>query len=129
MPTCLSFRIILPLLGASGGILGRLGRLLACLGGLLGRLGRVLGRLGRILERLGGLLGHLGRVLERLGLILERLGGVLERLGRVLKRPEWIMLPGVPGTQLRRAPGGALLCAEERYGWIQEKNKLPQKEK
>ena len=90
---------------------------------------RVLGASWGVLGASWAILGASCSVLGSSWSVLERLGGVLERLGRVLKRPEWIMLPGVPGTQLRRAPGGALLCAEERYGWIQEKNKLPQKEK
>ena len=74
----------------------------------------VLRRLGRVLGASWAILGASCSVLGSSWSVLERLGGVLERLGRVFKRPERIMLPAVPGPELCCAPGGALLCAEER---------------
>ena len=60
-------KVILAVLGGSGGILGRLGRVLAPLGGLLGRLWPVLRASWRILGRLGCVLARLWRVLPRFG--------------------------------------------------------------
>ena len=66
-------------------------------------------RLGASWARFGASWGVLGASWSVLGSswsVLERLGCVLERLGRVFKRPERIMLRAVPGSDLRRTPGG-----------------------
>ena len=57
VPNVFDFGVIVAVLGGSGGILGRLGRVLA----------PSWGRLGGVLARLGGVLGASWRVLERLG--------------------------------------------------------------
>ena len=64
MPTCLHFGFPNPSKSCLGGVFWVILAILAALEGLLGRLRLVLGRLEGILDRLGGILGHLRGVLE-----------------------------------------------------------------
>ena len=102
MPTWFDFLVILAVLGGSGGILGRLGRVLAPLGGLLGRLWPVLCATWRVLARLGRALGASGHVLGASWRVLARKTTPNINLGVVLGSPK----------------KGAQLCFAERVDAI-----------
>ena len=94
-------RVLGPVWGGPGALLGHLGRMyknvhfpeenlrkINDFGGPGRVLGGSRGGLGASWGRLGGLLGSLGRVLGRLGSVLGPLEGVLGRLGASWRGPE-----------------------------------------